>query len=265
MEMGVKETENVKVYYYFDEAGDPQILGKKGVNLIEEGKASKVFIVGYLETKNPRKIREALLNLKKEILEDEYLAMIPSVSKSTSRMFHACMDCAEVRMKVYKLLKDLDFTFYCVIARKSESTFRNKFELKKDRLYKYLVSKLLENRLHLYSEIDCYFSTMGSVVRQDNMQEAIKNAIETFKSKWKKENESKIRIIIQKNSEEPLLWAADYVLWTIQRAYEKGEFGHYNFLKDKICLAHDIFDKRRYPKNYYTPKNPLEAKKIDPV
>ena len=96
------------------------------------------------------------------------------------------------------------------------------------------------------------------------MQEAIGNAIETFKTKWHKENSSQIRIIIQKNSEEPLLWAADYVLWTIQRAYEKGEFGHYNFLKDKINLVHDIFDTEKYPKNYYSQKNPLEAKKNRP-
>lgn len=261
----MKETEHTKAYYYFDEAGDPQILGKKGVNLVAQGKASKVFMVGYLETKNPKAIREAFLNLQKEIISDDYLAMIPSVIDSTAKMFHACMDCAEVRMKVYKLLKSLDFTFYCIVARKKETTFRNKFELKTDRLYKYLVSKLLENRLHLYSEIDCYFSTMGSAVRQDNMQEAIQNAIQTFKNKWHKDNESKIRIIIQKNSEEPLLWAADYVLWTIQRAYEKHEFGHYNFLKDKIRLVHDIFDTKNYPNNYYNSKNPLEAKKIDPV
>lgn len=259
------KTENAKAYYFFDEAGEPQILGRKGVNLIESGKASKVFMVGYLETKNPKEIRNALLQLQQEILADEYLSMIPSVTDSTAKMFHACMDCAEVREKVYKLLKTLDFSFYCVVARKNPNLFRKKFDLKEDRLYKYLVAKLLENRLHEYSEIDCYFSTMGNVVRQDTMQEAINTAIMTFKSKWKKENESNIRIIIQKNSEEPLLWAADYVLWTIQRAYEKGQFGHYNYLKDKIKLVQDIFDFDKYPKTYYSPKNPLEAKKIDPV
>lgn len=63
----------------------------------------------------------------------------------------------------------------------------------------------------------------------------------------------------------PLLQAADYVLWTIQRAYEKGDFRYYNFLKEKINLVHDIFDFEKYPKNYYNQKNPLEAKKIDPV
>lgn len=47
--------------------------------------------------------------------------------------------------------------------------------------------------------------------------------------------------------------------------YERGEFRYYNFLQDKICLIHDIFDFGKYPQNYYSPKNPLEAKKIDPV
>lgn len=196
----MKETENIKAYYFFDEAGDPQILGRKGINLIEKGTASKTFMVGYLETKTPKEISKRLVELRQEIAADEYL-----------------------------------------------------------------VSKLLENRLHLYSEIDCYFSAMGSVVRKDNMQKAIKNAIQTFESKWNRKNESNIRILIQQASELPLLQAADYVLWTIQRAYEKGEFRYYNFLKEKITLVQDIFDFGKYPKNYYKPEFPLEAKKIDPV
>lgn len=106
---------------------------------------------------------------------------------------------------------------------------------------------------------------MGSTVHQSSMQEAVNNAITAFNEKWKTENTNQIRIFIQQNSEIPLLQAADYVLWTIQRAYERGDFRYYNYLKDKICLIHDIFDFSKYPKNYYTPDNPLEAKKIDPV
>lgn len=261
----MKKTEDIKVYYFFDEAGDPQILGRKGINLVEQGKSSKVFMVGYLNIKEPKEFRKQLLQLQKEILADEYLKDVPSISKSTSVQFHACMDCSEVREKVYKFLKKQDFDFQCIVARKNLELFRKKFDLKKAKIYKYLVSKLLENRLHLYSEIDCYFSSMGSVVRQDNMQEAINDAIAAFKEKWKKDNTNNIKVIVQKSSEEPMLWAVDYVLWTIQRAYEKGEFRYYNFLKDKISLVIDIFDKDKYPKNYYTQKNLLEEKKIDPV
>lgn len=260
----MQKAENVKAYYFFDEAGDSQILGRKGVNLIEKGTSSKTFMVGYLETKTPKEISKKLVELRQKIADDEYLASIPSIS-STKKMFHANKDCSEVREKVFKLLKQCDFSFYCVVARKKEDLFRKKFDMKSVKVYEYLVSKLLENRLHLYSEIDCYFSAMGSVVRKDNMQTAIKNAIQTFESKWNRKNESNIRILIQQASELPLLQAADYVLWTIQRAYEKGEFRYYNFLKEKITLVQDIFDFKKYPKNYYKPEFPLEAKKIDPV
>ena len=92
----MKKTENIKMYYFFDEAGDTTILGRKGINLIEEGKASKVFIVGYLEIANPTKFRKGLLELQNEIINDEYLKDIPSVTKHTCKQFHACMDCSEV-------------------------------------------------------------------------------------------------------------------------------------------------------------------------
>jgi hypothetical protein len=260
----MQDAEDIKAYYYFDEAGDPQILARKGVNLVERGVSSKVFMVGYLETKNPKEFSKALIQLREEISKDEYLAGIPSI-KNTKRMFHASVDCAEVHERVFKLLKQSDFTFYCVAARKDVDLFRKRFDLKSAKLYEYLVSKLLENRLHLYSEIDCYFSAMGSTVRQDNMEAAIQNAITIFQNKWQKENVNNIRVIIQQSSEIPLLQAADYVLWTIQRVYERHDFRYYNYLKDKIKLVHDVFDFEKYPKTYYTPGFPLEAKRIDPV
>lgn len=86
-----------------------------------------------------------------------------------------------MREEVYRFLKAQDFKFQCIVARKKLELFRKKFDLKEAKIYKYLVAKLLENRLHLYSEIDCYFSSMGNVVRQDNMQEAINDAILAFK------------------------------------------------------------------------------------
>ena len=36
----MKKTDDTKMYYFFDEAGDTTILGRKGVNLVNEGKVS---------------------------------------------------------------------------------------------------------------------------------------------------------------------------------------------------------------------------------
>lgn len=264
----MKKAEDIKAFYFFDEAGDPQILGRRGVNLIDKGTSSKTFIVGYLETKDPATCRRKLLDLHEKLKNDEYLQGIPSM-KSTLKMFHANKDCLEVRAEVFKLLKTLDIQFYCIVARKDVDRFRRMFDLKEKKIYKHLVTKLMENRLHLYTEVDLYFSAMGNVVRKDTMEDAINAAIDKFKEKWGHNNNSKIRVLIQQSSDEPLLQAADYLLWTIQRAYERGEFRYYNFMKDKIALVYDIFDTRAYndkSKNtFYSQKNPLEAKKIDPV
>ena len=113
----MKKTENIKVNYYFDEAGDPNILGRKGVNLIEKGQASKVFMVGYFESKNPKELSKTIEDLRQEIINDDYYKEIPSIKK-TAKMFHATDDCQEVREKVFRLLKKSDFTFYCIVARK---------------------------------------------------------------------------------------------------------------------------------------------------
>ena len=260
----MQEPKNIKVNYYFDEAGDPQILGRHGVDLIEKGTSSKTFMVGYLECHNPKAVTKALTELRESLRNDEYLTSVPSFHHSLE-MFHANKDCAEVREKVFKFLKTQDVTFYCIVARKNESLFGEMFGFNRNTLYKYLVSKLLENILHLYKRIDIYFSAMGSTVRQTTMQEAVDDAIRSFNAKWETENSNEIRVFIQQNSEIPLLQAADYMLWTVQRAYERGDLRYYNFLKEKICLVHDVFDFKKYPKNYYGSSNPLTKEKIDPV
>jgi hypothetical protein len=229
----------IKAYYYFDEAGDTTVLGCKGVNLIEKGMASKVFMVGFLETIKPQELTRALADLHKEICEDELYVGIPSMEK-TRIAFHAAKDCAEVRDRVFHLLKKLDFSYYCVVLKKEEDVFRNYFDFKDAAIYKYAVENLLENRLHLYSDIDCYFSSLGNVVRKDTMQSAINSAIARFRAGNNTDNPSVVRIFIQQSKERPLLQASDYVLWTIQRAYEKGDYRYYNYLKEKICLVRDI-------------------------
>lgn len=50
----MQKVQDIKMYYYFDEAGTPQILGRKGVNLIKKSVTSKTFMVGYLEIKDAK-------------------------------------------------------------------------------------------------------------------------------------------------------------------------------------------------------------------
>ena len=67
----MQKIQNIKVNYYFDEAGDISILGHHGVNLLEKGTASKTFMVGYLECKNPKEFTKSLNALRAELVGDE--------------------------------------------------------------------------------------------------------------------------------------------------------------------------------------------------
>lgn len=135
---------------------------------------------------NPHQLLVDLENLRKELMEDEYLQAVPSM-RNLKNGFHANKDCAEVKEKVFKLLKKSDFEAYIIVARKDESVFRRKFNMSDKKLYKFLVAELLKKRLHLYNEIDIYFSEMGNVVSVNNMTEALNDAIVKFQQKWGRE------------------------------------------------------------------------------
>lgn len=260
----MKDIIDKEMFFYVDESGDTTFYNKKGVDLIKKGSASKVFMVGYLETAIPNQITKAFQNIKNEISKDEYTKSVPSIQKSIN-YFHAKDDCPEVREKVFKAIKKLDFKAFIIVARKKPDHFRNKFDLKASKLYTYMVEKLFENRLHLYSNIDIYFSKMGNTVREQNMKDALENAKKEFYKKWGQKNQGEIRVFIQEPSQIQPLQLIDYVLWAVNRFYEKGEERYYQFIKEKISLIQDIFDFKMYPKNYYSDKNPLDIKKMSPL
>lgn len=248
------------VYFYFDESGSPSILGRHGKNLLD--KNGHIFLVGYIQTENPHMISSEMEKLRKELMEDEYLHGIPSIS-NLKNGFHANKDCQEVREKVFKLLKKQNFETYIIAARKREDIFRRKFDMSDKKLYKFLVAELLKNRVHLYRKIDIYFSEMGNITSVKNMSDALNDAINKFKSKWGQENRNDIRIFVQQASQHPLLQAVDYMLWSVYRAYERNEFRYYDFIKDKIKLVHDVFDPdgNSFYGTYYTSRNPLKKDK----
>ena len=98
--------------------------------------------MGFISTTEPEFLRKKLNELKIEILNDEYLKDIPSMSK-TRIAFHAKDDCPEVRYKVFTLLKDLPFSCNIVVARKTEHVFK-KFNGNTQELYDSLITNLFK-------------------------------------------------------------------------------------------------------------------------
>ncbi len=219
---------NTKMYYFVDESGDPNFLGRGKTNLLEKGLASKYFMVGYLELSDPQELHRRFQAIREEVIADDFLNAIPSVKHSV-KCFHANKDCREVQERVFKALKETEFNFHAVVMEKRIDQFITRFHGKQSVYYAYLVERLMENRLHLYPKIDIYFSKMGAITNEENMWAALDRSKERFLQKWKKESNGTIRIFMQQPSHIAGLQAVDYVLWGIHRVYNHQDFRYYLF------------------------------------
>ena len=78
---------------------------------------------------------------------------------------------------------------------------------------------------------------------------------------------SEVVFNVQNPRTEPLLCVPDYLGWTVQRVFERGDTRYYDFVRERISLVVDLYDAEKYEgsRNYYTPKRPLTAEnKIGP-
>lgn len=258
----VKTPQNTRMYYFIDESGDPNFLGKGKSDLIKTGLASRWFMVGSLELSDHQSLTEKFVEIRKKIAEDEFINIIPSVKHSLT-YFHANKDCREVQERVFKALKTTDFKFHAVVIQKKIDQFLGKFQGKKGKLYSYLVERLLEQRLHLYPEIDIYFAKLDSVINEENMWEALEGAKNRMLSKYPATDHGAIRFFMQQPHQLAGLQAVDYCLWAIHRVYNHQDFRYYHFLQDKISLVHDLSYGVDYYGTYFNKAKPLTKERFD--
>lgn len=260
----MKKIQDKIAYFFVDESGDTIFYDRYGHLIIDKEGVSKILILGFIHTQDPRTIRQALFDLKSEIINDPYLKGIPSLKK-TAIAFHAKDDCPEVREKVYKLISKLNFSAEVFIARKIPNIFNKRHHRNENEFYDDLISKLFENKLHMTKVNKIYFAVRGNKIRQIPLEKAIARAKEKFEKKWNKKIESDIEIQPQSPSGEPCIQVIDYIVWAIQRAFIKKEMRFYQVIEEKIKYLVDIYDTDKYPKNYYSKRNKFDIKKISPL
>jgi len=251
-------------YFFVDEAGDPTFYNRKSEYIVGTEGCSTILLMGFIKTTNPPALRKAILQLQKVIVADEFLQDIPSIKK-TAVAFHAKNDVPEVREKVFKLIKQLDFSYHCIVARKIEDTFKRRHKSKEGIFYDDLVSKLFENPLHKNDVNHIYYATRGSSTRQDLIENAIQVAQNTFSKKWGTPDAHEVIVYPQTPSGEPCLQVVDYMNWAVQRMFQKGEDRYFKFVQEKASYIVDLYDFEKYPKNYYNKANPFALNKISPL
>lgn len=260
----MKKAQDSTSYFFVDESGDPTFYDRHGNLILDTEGISKILILGFIHTKDPKPIRQVLHNLQQEITEDKYLQGIPSLQKSLVA-FHAKDDSPEIREKVFKAIVKLNFTAEVFVGRKIQNIFNIRHHKNENEFYDDLISKLFENKLHLAKHNEIFFAVRGSKTRQIPLEQAIQKALSTFEGKWKKKIESTFKINPQSPSGEPCLQVIDYINWAIQRAFIKQDMRFYKFVEDKIKYLVDIYDDVKYPKNFYNSRNKFDVTKISPL
>jgi hypothetical protein len=271
-----QKTETSIRHYFIDEGGDGTLFSRKGKVLIETEGCSRFFILGLLEVPDPTVLQHIFDELRGRLMSDSYFEGVPSMQaeeRKTAVAFHATDDLAEVRMEVFRLLRDTEgLRFFAVVTDKRRvlEYVRERNESNPDyryhpnELYDYLVRRLFKQRLHQSSEYRITFSKRGKSDRTDALREALQSAQNRFAEQHNVTSDMFLQVSQASPKDQASLQAVDYFIWALQRLYELGEERYVNYLWPAFRLVHDIDDRREAGYGvYYTQKKPLNAAALE--
>lgn len=257
---------------FLDEAGDTTFFGPNKQPIVGQNGVSLCFAIGimkFLDELAP--IRAKVKQLQEEVAKDRYLNVIPSIDKKIKGkgfFFHATDDSPEVRERFFRFIESVNCSCEIVVARKSPYIFLTQHQGNDSIFYADVLSHVLKNRLKMSQKLVLNIAERGTSTKNANLQRALDIAV----SRFEKRNaitdvSSRVVFNVQNHHTEPLLNIIDYMCWSVQRVFERGETRYYDFLGEKIRLVVDLYDQTRYEgnKNYYSRGNRLSAaNKISP-
>lgn len=257
---------------FLDEAGDTTFYKKGRIPCIGDESVSYTFILGMASFKKPlNEIRQEIRQLQTNIETSPYYRNVPSVKKRVEKggyFFHAKDDLPEIRKEFFNYIHALDCRFQAVVARKNIGLFERKHNGNEAEFYADLLSHLLEDKFDKYPKLVLNIAERSNSTAIQNLEKALIKAEARFEKKFpNKDRRTKIAFGVHKYKDEPLLTVADYLCWTVQRIFERGETRFYDYMGDKISLVVDLYDAANDQDggNFYTIKHPLtEKNKVSP-
>lgn len=259
-------------YLFIDESGDSCLFDKHKRPLTG---TSPVFMMGLAYIPDPQNAITKLTQLREFVQHDPYLKLIPSVNpvaKKTAFMFHATDDAPEVRMLVFKALREIDCTVSVVVRRRSQmqkesqELFQstNRKVTTKD-IYDSTVSQLFKYVSHNLLNYHVTFAFQGKRERNKSLQQAIESSREVLKSR--RRNPCATFSVSSKYShQDPCLQVIDYFLWALHRFYVNADDRYQFFLQERYNVILDWDDHREsHDGKLYTRHNTIDLKKVMPL
>lgn len=247
---------------FIDESGDAELFNKKKQVIVGQN-SSRFFMMGLAWVIEPASLGADLEALRKEILQDPYLKRVPSVHEKTAKMFHAKDDCPEVRMQVFRLLSRHPIQFFAFVRDKLSvvdwvrrlNAADPAFRYTTNTLYDSMVPSILEHRLHRDSAYTIYFAKRRISDRTEALNNAVLNARARFLKKWGIAGEGPV-VVRPRYPWDPdaiCLQAADYILWAVQRLFERNDDRYIDYVWPSVRLIWDFDDVGKTPYGvYYT-------------
>jgi len=258
-------------HYFVDEAGDPVLFSRKGKILVGTKGCSRFFAVGLLEVDELEHLRIDLERLRRRLLADPYFRGVPSMQpeqKKTALAFHAKDDVPEVRREVFSCLSTHELRFLAVVRDKRAVLDYVRQRNERDESYRYdpaelydvTVSRLFKDKLHKADEYSIVFARRGKSDRTKALLRALDVARRRFYERWGITSDAAVRIYPKLSRKSAGLQAADYLLWALQRLFERGEDRFVKLLWHCFRLVQDVDDTTEAAYGvYYTQRRPVDA------
>jgi len=261
--------------YFVDEAGDATLFDWRGRSIVGLEGCSRFFILGLVDIPEPQVVGDDLEALRTRLLADPYFKGVPSMqpeARKTALAFHAKDDLPEVRREVFSVLLRHPVRFFAVVRDKARVLeyvrHRNevdpRYRYHPNELYDHLVRRLFRDRLHKDDSYAIHFSKRGKSDRTAALRQALDAARSRFAERYGIAGQGFIHVVPCTPKERAGLQVADYLLWALQRLYERGEGRFVELLWQAFRLVHDVDDIRLAQYGvYYTQKKPLTGAALE--
>jgi Protein of unknown function (DUF3800) len=240
-------------HHFVDEAGDTTLFGRHGKVLVGTPETSRFFIVGRLEVDDVPALEADISALRAELMADPLLQAVPSMkaaAKKTALFFHAKDDVPEVRREVFKLLLRHDLRLSAVVKEKhhlladvrGHEAVNPKYRYKADghEIYDDLIARLFGRFGEFGAERHITFAVRGSKPRTAALKTVLDNIDHGFEDDFGFAPHGQTTVHSGYPSASAGLQACDYLLWALQRFYERNEERYLHAMWPKFARVLDL-------------------------
>ena len=239
--------------YFVDEAGDTTLFGRFGKELVGTDSVSRFFMVARLEIGDVPALEKEMASLRAELLADPLLRSVPSMQKvagKTALFFHAKDDVPEVRHAVFTLLLRHDLRLSAVVKEKQHLLADVRRRMAVDPKYRYkadgheiyddLIARLFGRFGEFGVQRHITFAVRGNRQRTATLKAVLDDIDEGFKGDFGFDPHGDTVVRSGFPNTSAGLQACDYLLWALQRFYERDEERYLHAMWPKFVRVLDL-------------------------